>query len=174
MTDLKIDGKLTASGTEALADHARSLYERLGTTRMAIVELRGVERLTPAPGEDKTPAVKLRIAGLEVAGPEQEEHVREAQRALYLQRTAQGTLTEQGELQVSKETLRLAGHHLHAIETARLRAALDHWTREARRVVNSSGKLRDGEIRHELDRIADGLEAALHPARLTDTEDEEE
>ena len=37
------------------------------------------------------------------------------------------------------------------------------------RVVNSS-ILTDGEIRHEVDRIQQGLMAVLHPARVTDDE----
>jgi hypothetical protein len=172
MTDLKIDGKLTASGTEALADHAKSLYDRLGTTRMAIVELRAIERTTPAPGEDKAPGVKLRIAGLEVATKDQEDDVRRAQRALHLQRTAQGTIDEHGQIQISQDAIRLLGDVLHDREVARLRATVDYWAREARRVVNHSATLRDGEIRHEMDRVAAGLETALHPARTGEDSDE--
>ncbi|MGH3382669.1 MAG: hypothetical protein ACRDP6_48870 [Actinoallomurus sp.] len=169
-TDVKLDSKLTTSSGDALADHATSLYNRLGTSRIGIVELAAVERTTPAPAEDKAPGVKLRIVGLEVANADQENAVREAQRALYLQRTARGTLSEENELEVSKDTLRLAGRHLHAIETARLRAGLEYWNSRAQKVVNSSGLL-EGEVRRELKLIADGLNQVLHPGRPVDEDD---
>lgn len=172
-TDIKLDSKLTTSSGDALVDHAKSLYNRLGSRRVAIVELAAVERTTPAPEEDKAPGVKLRIVGMEVAGPAQEEIVREAQRALYLQRTARGTLSEEHELEISKETLRLAGRQLHAVETARLRAGLDHWSGRAQRVVSSSGLL-EGEIRNEMKLIAAGLHALLHPGLEVDDESDDE
>lgn len=168
-TDVKLDSKLTTSSSDALVDHAKSLYNRLGSARVGIVELRAVERTTPAPEEDKAPGVKLRIVALEVANAEQEPFVREAQQALYLQRTAQGTLTEENELEVSKETLRLAGRQLHAIETARLEAGLRYWNGRAQKVVNSTGLL-EGEVRNEMKLIAEGLYALLHPG--TETNDE--
>jgi hypothetical protein len=172
-TDIKLDAKLTTSSNDALSDHAKSLYNRLGTTRVGIVELRAVERTTPAPAEDKAPGVKLRIVGLEVAGADQEEIVREAQKALYLQRTARGTLTEDNELEISKETLRLAGRQLHAIETARLRAGLEYWNARTQKVVNSTGLL-EGEVRREMKLIADGLKALLHPGLDNDDESDDE
>lgn len=163
-TDIKLESKFSVGAADALYDHARPLYDRLGATRVGIVELRSSERVTPGPEEDKTPSVKLRIVGLEIAGPDQEGAVREAQRALHLQRTAMGTLNEDGQIDLTRETIRLTGGLLADLETARLRAALQHWATEARKVVHSRTLL-DGEIRHELDRIAEGMDAALHPAR---------
>lgn len=169
MTDIKIDGKLTTGAGEAIGEHARALYDRLGSTRVGIVELRSAHRLTPGPGEDKKPVVGLRIAALEIATKDQEDDVRRAQRALYLQRTARGTLNEDGQLELSQGTVQLLGESLTYTEAARLRAGLEHWTGEMTRVVNSS-ILTDGEIRHEVDRIQQGLMAVLHPARVTDDE----
>jgi hypothetical protein len=164
MTDIKIQGQLTAGASEALAEHARALYDKPGSTRLGVIELRSDWNKAPAPGSETKPVVNLRIAGLEIAGRDQEGALREAQRTLYLQRTARGTLDEDGQLQLSQDTLKLTAGILADIETARLRAALNHWTLEINKVVHSA-ILTDGEIRHELDRIARGLTVALHPAR---------
>lgn len=171
MTEIKIEGKLPSGAGEALADHARALYDGLGKTRMGIVELRAAHRLTPGPGEDKKPTVTLRVAGLEIANAEQERYIRDAQKALHLARTARGTLTEAGQIEISEDTVRLLGDSLAYEEAARLRAGLERWTTEMARVA-ATPTLLDGEIRHEVERIKKGLQAVLHPARQTaDTDD---
>lgn len=164
MTALKFDARVSASAQEALESHVRPLYDQPGGRRMAIVEFAHIERTQPAPGSEKEPVVRVRITGLEVPNQDQEGSVREAQRALYLQRTASGTIEEDGQLELSQQTLRLTGGMLHAIEVARLRAALAHWSAYARRVVHTPN-LVDTEIRHELQTIAEGLTTALAGAR---------
>lgn len=166
MTEIKIEGKLPSGADEAIGEHARPLYDRLGSTRVGIVEFRSAHRLTPGPGEDKKPTVGLRIAALEIANRDQEELIREAQKALYLARTARGTLNEDGQIQFSEDTLRLLGDSLSYTEAARLRAGLERWTTEMARVA-ATPTLLDGEIRHEVERIKKGLQAVLHPARET-------
>lgn len=166
MTEIKIEGKLTSGAGEALADHARALYDGLGKTRLGIVELRSAHRVTPGPGEEKKPTVALRIAALEIANADQERYVREAQKALYLARTARGTLNDDGQIEISEDTIRLLGDSLAYEEAARLRAGLERWTTEMAKVA-STPTLLDGEIRHEVERIKKGLQAVLHPARQT-------
>jgi hypothetical protein len=161
--ELKIDGKLSPTAAAALEDHAKALYLTPGARRVGIIELRRDYNTVPDPSGAKKAVVGLAIAGLEVAGPDQENAVREAQRALYLQRTARGTLGEDDELELYPETVDLLGDLLHDIELARLRAAMHRWTTE---LGNLKGqKLNEGELRHELDRVHEGMEAALHPAR---------
>lgn len=164
--DLKIDGKLSATADAALADHAKALYDVPGSRRVGIIELRRDYGLAPDPSGSKKAVVGLAIARLEIAGPDQEEAVREAQRALYLQRTARGTLGEDGQIELSPNTIDDLGNLLHDIELARLRAALDRWTTELANVMDQ--KLSEAELRHELDRIRDGMATALHPARDTE------
>lgn len=172
MTEIKIQGTLPSSASEALGDHARALYDSLGKTRVGIVELRAAHRLTPGPGEDKKPTVTLRIAALEMANKDQEEYVRKAQEALFLARTARGTLTEDGQIELSEDSLRLLGDTLFDVEAARLRAGLERWTTEMARVA-ATPTLLDGEIRHQVDRIKKGLQALLNPARVADNADDE-
>lgn len=164
MTDLKITGKPTSGAMEALAPHVQALYDKPGRRVMAIVELTHAERLQPASASDKNPSVTVKITGCEVPNAEQEGAVREAQRALYLHRTARGTLDEAGMLDLDESTLRQTAGLLGAIETARLRAGLAHWNAYARKVVSSSAQLTQTEMAHELTAIADGLQAVLQTA----------
>lgn len=164
MTHLKIAGSPTASAMSALEPHIPRIYDRPGIHVMAIVELEHTERVQPAPNSDAEPIVRMRIVGCEVPNTDQEGVVREAQRALFLARTARGTLDEEGMLQLDEDTLKLTPGLLMSIECARLRAGLVHWTEYARRVVASSGKLIESEIIHELQTVADGLRAVLATA----------
>ena len=166
--EIKIEGKLNSSATEALADHAKALYDK-PSTRVGIVELRSDYNVAPNPGSEKKAAVVCRINLLEIATADQEEDVRRAMQALYLHRTARGTLDDAGQLEFSEDTVRLLGSMLHERETVRLSAGLRHWAREMDRIANSS-ILTPGEFRHEFDRVHDGLNALLHPARVPDDE----
>jgi hypothetical protein len=100
------------------------------------------------------------MISVEVPNRDQAGAVREAQRALYLQRTAQGTIDDDGDFQLSETTLKQTGGLLHTIEVARLRAGLTHYVRYIQR-VNGNGGLTLSEIQHELHEIAVGLQALL-------------
>lgn len=167
MTTIKLDGKPASSAANALALHAQHLYRTPGARIVGVVELAHVERTEPAPEEDKDPAVKLRITHLEIADPEQEEALRQAQRALYLQRTARGTFDEDGQVELSEATLRLTAGQIASIDAARLRIALAHWSEQARRVL-AIPEITVSEMRHELDTISQGLYAALNANRESD------
>lgn len=167
MTALKIDSKLATAANEALAPHAAALFARLGSTRMAVVELRSAERTEPAPDEDKEQAVKVRVAHLEVANPEQEESLRQCLQALHLHRTAYGTLNEEGDLQLSESTLERAAGEVNAIEAARLHVAIERWTEYGHRVL-SRNKTTASELRQEFDTVIKGLMASVSPSALFD------
>ena len=160
MTAIKLDGKPATAAGDALAPHAQRLYATPGMRIIGVVELAHVERTEPAPDEDKEPSVKLRITHLELANAEQEAVLREAQRALYLHRTAQGTLGEDGDIELARHTLAATGNRLTAIEAARLHVALQHWADYGRRVLNTHN-VTVAEMRHELDAIVAGLDLAL-------------
>ncbi|MEV4974412.1 hypothetical protein [Streptomyces scopuliridis] len=170
MTQIKFDAKVSATASEALEPHVRPVYDTPGSRRMAIIEMAHIERTQPAPGSEKEPVVRVRIVGLELPTAEQEGYVREAQRFLHLQRTARGTLDDDGQLELDDHTLRLTGGHLAYMETARLRAALTHWASYARRVMHTPNLI-DSELRHEMKAVADGLTAALSGARADDADD---
>lgn len=160
MIGIKLDAKLTATAGGALERHAGKLYARPGMRIVGVVELRHVERVQPAPDEDKEPAVKLRITQLEVANADQEDAVREAMQALYLHRNAQGTLDEAGDVDLADRTVRMTGGLLHAIEAARMRVAVGLWADQCRRAL-AVEKITVAEMRHELDAVAQGLERVL-------------
>ncbi|MFF7966697.1 hypothetical protein ACFZC3_15185 [Streptomyces sp. NPDC007903] len=170
MTQLKFDAKVSASAQEALEPHVRPLYNQPGGRRMAIIEFAAIERTEPAPGTEKEPSVKVRIVGLELPNREQEGTLREAQRFLHLQRTARGTLDDDGQLELSDSTLRLTGGMLAYLETARLRAGLDHWREYALRLMRGPD-LTVTEMRHEMQALSDGLTALLNTAGSHDEED---
>lgn len=161
MTDIKIEGKVGGQAAAALEPHAKTLYDRPGVRILAVVELAHTERTQPAPDSEKTASVKLRISGMEIPNKEQEGTIREAMRALYLQRTAQGTLEEDGEITLSEDTLKLTAGLLTEIEVARLRAGLRHWKHYANRAT-STPNMTATEAAHELREVADGLAALLN------------
>lgn len=160
MTTLKIEGKPSAAAANALGRHAEALYHTPGARRIGVVELARTAIMSPDPGEDKDPSVSLRIAALEIASPEQEDHLRQAMLALHLHRTATGTLDPDGTLTLSPRTLELTATSLDAAEAARLRVGVTHWSDQARRSLRVE-QMTLSEARHELDAIATGLEALL-------------
>ncbi|MEV2277754.1 hypothetical protein AB0I72_19420 [Nocardiopsis sp. NPDC049922] len=168
---LKIDSKVSPAAERALEPYVTKLYDTPGLRLMAVAEIKPEDRNAPPPDSEAGLWVKARISALEIASTDQEAALREAQRALYLQRTAHGTLDEDGEMQLDERTLELTGGLLNAIEAARLTAVLRHWAAYARR-VNRTEQLTLSEIRHELDTVATGLTAALDHAR--DDGDEEQ
>lgn len=160
MTDIKLDSKVSAHAAASLERYATKLYNRPGMRIVGVVEFVHVERTQPAPDVDKQPSVKLRMSGLEIANPEQEDAVRQAQEALYLHRSAQGTLGEGGDVELSERTIKLTGGLLHAIEAARMRVAVRAFADQCRRAL-AVEKITVAEMRHELDAIAQGLEQVL-------------
>lgn len=165
MTTVKLDSKLGGGPAAAIEPHIPALYGRPGCRVMVIGELAHIERTQPAPDSDGEPSVKMRISSMEIAAKEQEGAVREALRALYLQRTAQGTLDEHGQMVLTESTLKLTGGLLSEIELARLRAGLQHWAHYARRAVGTD-KITHSELMHELQTVADGLFAVLSRAAV--------
>lgn len=159
MTAIKVDSKLATHANEALTPHASPLFGRLGSSRLAVVELRSVERTEPAEEEDKEQAVKVRIAHLEVAGADQEETLRGVMRALNAHRTAYGTLTEDEDVQLADSTLERACGEINAVEAARLHVAVDRWTEYLSRALSQT-KLTAAGLRSEVDAAIRGLRAA--------------
>lgn len=161
MTVVKIQGKPRAAAAGPIEQRADWLWDHPGGRVIGVVELVHTERSEPAPESDKDRTVTLAISTLELASAEQEETMRKAARALFLHRTAVGTLDPDGEVELSERTLNLLVGELHEREAVRLRAALTHWAEYARKVFLTPD-LRESELRHELQAITDGLHAAAH------------
>lgn len=160
MTKLKFDSNMARAAADSLAPHIRGVYDRPGSSILFVGEARHVERTQPAPDADGDPSVKVRITHMEIPNRDQEGAIREAMRALHLQRTAQGTLDEEGQFVLSQGTLKRITGLLHEVEVSRLRAGLSHWVDYAAR-VNSQRSLTVTEMQHEVDLIANGLTALL-------------
>lgn len=160
MPDIKIEGKIGGNAAAALEPHALELYNRPGCQVVAVVELEHTLRTQPAPHSEKTASVSLRISGIELPTKEQIETVREVMQALYLQRTATGKLTEQGDVELSKNTLEFASRLLSDQELSRLRVGMAHWEQEANRVARDADLTVHG-ARAELRKIATGLSRVL-------------
>jgi hypothetical protein len=159
---IKLDSAMNAGAADVLAALARELYERPGHRIMGVLELAHDRRTQPAADSDKEAEVVMRVAALELARGDQEHALREAMKALYLHRTAHGTLDEAGDVQLSDRTLELTAGMLHAHENARLKTVVEHWGRYARAVANSNQTLSVSELRHELGAVADALHNAVY------------
>jgi hypothetical protein len=166
MTVIKLDSKMSTSARDAIDPLAPRLYVNRTARVLGVVELAHLQRMEPAPDADKEATVTLRITHLELAGEEQEEHLRQALRALYMQRTAAGTLDPDGEVLLSERTLELTAGVLHAVDAARLRVVVRHWSEYLRR-VQGTAEMTVSELRHEVDTVAAGLYAAIStPSQL--------
>jgi hypothetical protein len=162
MTIIKIAGKPAASASDAIESYADKLYRDKALRVVAIVEFKHAGINEPAPDEGKDRSVEIRISGLEVASPAQEDDLRKAMRALYLARTAEGTLDPDGEYEASKGVMSLIGERLADAEMVRLMVGVRHWAEETSKVFRTQ-EATVSELRHELQRITDGLRALAWP-----------
>lgn len=146
--------------SDSLDLHAARLYER-ATPVMAVVELLPVDRITPIDEQSKKdPQVRLRIESLEVApGGGAESTLREVHRALYVTRTASGTLGSEDEMQSAATTLEHAGALVAEYESARLRVLLDAVVDQARGIL-AHPKHRETDVRRLLGELLDKATAA--------------
>lgn len=90
----KLDSKILKRLDEVFGPHMAGLFNQLGSSVVAIVELTSVERAEPYAEEEKAPTAKLRITSLEIATKAQEDALRRAQQAMHLLRTGRGTLDD--------------------------------------------------------------------------------
>lgn len=148
----KINPGLVGGDRTASIDlYAQRLYDNPGMAVMAVVELRHVDRVDPAEGvSTKDPRVNLRIEALEVApAGSTEDTLRDVERALYLARTANGTLGSEDEIAFAEQTLEYAAGLVGGHETARLRVVLD-WVLTQVEKICDNDKHRDADRRRLL------------------------
>ncbi len=160
MTDIKLESKIGGQAAAAIEPHAKTLYDRPGIRVVGVVELAHTERTQPAPDSEKNASVKVRISALELPTREQADTIREVMRALHLQRTATGTLEEDGSITLTKTTLDTAVGILSGQELARLRTGLTYWERYTRRAAGTQD-MTVAELAKELRTVAQGLAAIL-------------
>ncbi|MGW1939000.1 hypothetical protein [Streptomyces goshikiensis] len=95
--EVKLDTAAAAVEASLSVEQRRGLFERPGTTVVAIVELTSKSYTGHAEGEEKEPQVKVRVTGCEVARSDAEAAtLLEAKRAMWRARRMDGTLDEVG------------------------------------------------------------------------------
>ncbi|MGC4946210.1 hypothetical protein ACLQ2N_08385 [Streptomyces sp. DT224] len=95
--ELKLDSGAAAVEATATQEQRRGLFEHPGMAVYAVVELTSKAYTGHAPGEDKSPQVKVRVTLAEVAQDnEQAQLVAEVMRAMMRRRRMDGTLDELG------------------------------------------------------------------------------
>lgn len=158
MTTLKLDGTPGSGALAGIEAHVPGIYNDPGRKFVAIVELAHIERVQPAPDADKEPSVKCKVISCEIPVGEQVDAVRSALRALWLRRTAQGTLTEQLDVEMTERTLERLGGELAYLDTVRQQAGISAFARYAEDAC-SRAKPTVGELRADLKALRDGLRA---------------
>ncbi len=165
MPVVKIQGKIPAAVEEVLQPLAGHLYNSPGGRWMVVAEMFRADGNDPhEEADDIKRTVWLRLAHLEMAADaKQEDILRDVLKALWLHRTATGTLHEDADdVELSGNTLEMAAGMLHALEAARLRVAVTHWAEHARTAA-SALSINGGreDLLRELRKVADGLERLL-------------
>lgn len=153
MTEMKLDYRLNGAAADALAPHIDRIFETPGASFMAVVEFKR-KKIEVEDDEERDSVVRCRAVTIEVGRGEQEHVLRAVQRALYLQRTADGTLdeAESGELEVADKTIQDAQGLISGHEVARLKAGLDAFI-EAASAMAGNDALRPADVRRELGKI---------------------
>ncbi|MER5482971.1 hypothetical protein ABT024_07105 [Streptomyces sp. NPDC002812] len=95
--EVKLDAAAAAIEASLTTEQRRGLFEKPGTTVVAIVELTSKSYTGHADGEEKEPQVKVRVTGCEVArSTDEATTLLEAKRAMWRARRMDGTLDEVG------------------------------------------------------------------------------
>ncbi len=90
---LSIKGMASAA-SDGLEGHVRRIFDNQSARVVFVGELEHVQRVEPGPASTVEPSVSVRLSRLEVPSHAQQEPIRELLQALYLIRTAPGTLDE--------------------------------------------------------------------------------
>lgn len=95
--EIKLDAAAAAIEASLTREQRRGLFEKPGTTVVAIVELTSKSYTGHAEGEEKEPQVKVRVTGCEVARSDDDAaSLLEAKRAMWRSRRMDGTFDEVG------------------------------------------------------------------------------
>lgn len=142
------------------------LRERPGCRIVGVVEIERHSVLAPDDA-DTEPTVNLRLSALELAkSTEQDALLRQAMAALHMHRTAGGTLTEDGDVELAQDTLDKLPDLVSTHESARLHAAFTYAADRVRGLA-ANNKHNDGDLRRELRKLSAQLAAALEGEQLT-------
>lgn len=164
MTQMKFSYQLGQAAAEAVSEIVDHVYATKGSTFMAVVEFvrkKTLEEEDP----DKENTVWVGVGALAIGAGEQANLLREVQRALYLQRTARGTLDQANELRLAKQTLKDAQGLVSGEEVARLSAWI-RLIRDELAAVTADETLDARALRKAADAVVDRASAALRGTQI--------
>lgn len=164
MTVLKLESGSSVKAAEVLQPHIQRLYADPRARFMAVCEFAHSERTQPGPESDKAPSVKVKLVEIEIPVGDQVDLIREAQRALYLTRTAQGTLTEELDLELSSQTLDRLADNLTYADAVRLAAGVKVWLDYVLAALVKP-KATVASVRQDMAAVRDGLRSLIEPER---------
>lgn len=162
---ISLSGFLNAEPGRALEAQINRLRGNPGVRVIGVVELER-HKIEVPDAADEDPTVHLRISGLELAKGEQEHLLRDAMVGLHLNRTASGTLTEDGDVELAQDTLERLPDRVTNVESARLRAALEYVVHRVEGLAKNNAH-NDGTLRRELKKLAELGVAAITGEQLT-------
>lgn len=162
----QLSGRVRATAGDAIDAQISRLRAQPGCRVVGIVEVERYQ-LNKPDDADTDPTVLLRLGALELAkGGDQEAQLRLAMQALHLHRTAGGTLTEDGDVELAQNTLDKLPDLVSTFESARLRAAFEALVDRVTSLAKNT-KHNDGDLRRELKKLADTGAKALSGEQLT-------
>lgn len=158
--------RIRGAVSDAIDAQIRRLRDQPGCRVVGVVEVERYQVNQPDDAETE-PTVLLRLSQLELAkGTDQEAQLRLAMQALHLHRTAGGTLTEDGDVELAQNTLDNLPDLVSAFESARLRAAFEALVDRVTGLAKNT-RHNDGDLRRELKKLADLGVRALAGEQLT-------
>jgi len=155
---VKLATLAAGAAQEVLDIHSSALYATLGTHRLAIMEFASVERTQMAPDEDKEATVTVRIQQMEIADEKQSDALRNTLAALHLQRTAHGTLTEDGDVAMSQNVIEGCAGDVNLAAAVRMQIAVEQLRDKAAKALFKGSA---ADIRKALQEIREGMTRVL-------------
>lgn len=157
----KINSGLAGGGRSDSLDAIAARINERPVPIMAVLELVPEERVVPLDAAaEKDATLKYGFGPVEVAlTPEIEGVLRDVHRAMFITRTANGTLTTEDEVKLSEQTLTLAADLMASHEAARVRVVLD-WLLNTVDKVLGNDKLRPADVKLEIGRAVAKATAA--------------
>lgn len=158
--------RIRGAVSDAIDSQIPKLRAQPGCRIVGVVELERYQINQPDDGEAE-PTVLLRLSALELAkSTEQDALLRQAMAALHLHRTAGGTLTEDGDVELAQDTLDKLPDLVSTHESARLHAAFEYLVHRVEGLSKNNAH-NDGTLRRELKKLAETGVRALAGEQLT-------
>ena len=158
--------RIRGAVSDAIDSQIAKLRAQPGCRVVGVVELERYQLNAPDDA-DAEPTVLLRLSSLELAkSSDQDALLRQTMQALHLHRTAGGTLTEDGDVELAQNTLDKLPDLVSTHESARLRAAFEYLVHRIEGLSKNNAH-NDGTLRRELKKLTEQGVRALAGEQLT-------